>query len=126
MRRLPKRLKGDIPIEAWLNALLDFVESLILRNSDTVKIQHLNTCTIAHASPPSAPATPEGTFRGDWDGTYSTSYDAQDIVKISNGQEAGTYIAIEPIPADDSTRGPWTGNGWVLIGRVNDQSNWGG
>lgn len=74
--------------------------------------------------PPTKRAPRTGTFRGEWDATFETAYSPQDMVKISSGLEAGLYIAVESIPAADTTKEPWGNNGWVLIARLNDQSSW--
>lgn len=68
----------------------------------------------------------EGKFKGEWVNTLDVSYKAQDIVKISTGPNAGTYVALQNIPGGSANQNdlPWYGVNWTLIGRVVDQSNW--
>lgn len=109
-------------LREWLNSLRDDLESVWPRPSHNIRVNQTSRGTSYVGVPKTEDA--EGTFRGEWDASFGTAYDAQDMVKVSNGQEAGTYVAIENIRAGDVTKAPWTGDGWVLIARVNDQSSW--
>jgi hypothetical protein len=106
----------------WLNELWDHVATLQPMSSYNVRVRR--TTRGFSMEGVSKSEEPEGQHRGEWDASFGTSYATMDQVKISNGQEAGNYLATEAIAANDSTKAPWTGNGWILIGRINDQSNW--
>jgi hypothetical protein len=122
---LPKRLhrlKRLPKLGQWLNELWDHVATLTPMASHNVRVNR----TTRGFSLVGVPKTEEveGKFRGEWDASFGTGYSPQDIVKISSGLEAGTYVAVESIAAGDQTREPWGNNGWVLIARLNDQSSW--
>ena len=81
-------------------------------------------------NPPVDEQDTPGKFKGEY---IPQAYSSGDEAKVSNGPEAGTYVAIEDIPAPppppaiipgDWPYYPWSGKSWVLKGRVNDQSSW--
>jgi hypothetical protein len=128
MRRLPDKIASSDPFAVAFNQLIDCIEERTPKNSNTVKVQRLGTGFAMHAAPASTPTETPGNFKGEWTGQ---AYSAGDEVKISNGIEAGTYIAINDTPAPPPggipanwPYLPWAGSSWVLKGRVNDQSSW--
>lgn len=127
MTPLPNKLNSVDPFAVAFNRLLQCIEERTPLDSDTVKVWR-GQVGFTMVSAPAGTHGEAPTFRGEW--LASNSYEAGDEVKISNGIEAGTYVAMTVIPAapspipTDWEYYPWSGDSWVLKGRVNDQSSW--
>lgn len=67
-------------------------------------------------------------YRGEH--SWATSYAIDDIVRISAGPDAGTYICVAAVtapggqPATSDDIWPYNGVKWHLLGRLSDQSHW--
>jgi hypothetical protein len=121
MTRLPDKINSSDPFAVAFNQLLD------CEHDRTLKVVQLQQSCVLHAQAPETPDSAPGNFKGEWS---PRAFAAGDTAKISNGIEAGTYVAMASIPAaPDPIPGnwpyyPWAGTNWSLVGRVNDQSSW--
>jgi len=122
-------LKRFKKLGEWLNQLWDHVYSITPVASHNVRVNRTTRGTSYTGVAKGEEVSP-GNFRGEW---IPQAYTAGDMAKVSNGPEAGTYVAINNTPAPppppaiipgDWPYYPWAGSSWVLIGRVNDQSSW--
>lgn len=128
MTPLPEKINSSDPFAAKWNQLLKCIEERTPKNSGTVKVKQGQQGFTLASAPAGAPGDAPTNFRGEW--RADADYAAGESAKISNGIEAGHYTAVTDIPAapspipTDWEYYPWSGDSWVLTGRVNDQSSW--
>jgi hypothetical protein len=120
----PKPIQSHSRTGAYLDRIVRGVRRNRLNSSSTVLVHESGKNATLHVRLP--PGGGRG-FRGEW---TPRAFKAGDSVKISNGLEAGFYIATKNVPAAPSVipadweHYPWLGQSWSLCGRVNDQSSW--
>lgn len=125
MTSLPRKLNSSDPFAVAFNRLLQCIEERTPKSSNTVKVRQRQMGFTMDAQPPATAGVP-GKFRGEYSGLED--YAAGESVKISNGVEAGHYLAVQAVPGvgptEEQPHVPWAGGRWVLLGRMNDQSSW--
>ena len=123
MRNPPGRFNDNSPLGNWLDALREcLVQARILESSD-IYPSITEDGTMLNLRKGGAGGSGGGSFKGEYNSTVS--YAAQDIVKVSTGAGAGTYVAVQAVTQSTTVHVyPWLGDKWTLIGKFMDQSNW--
>lgn len=109
-----------------INELIDFAISLRPMGSLNTFTSHTGLGVRRQGAAEEIEGPQRVQFRGEF--AKGFAYSNGDLVRVSAGPEAATYIAIKDVPANpnnDPTYLPWTGFGyWVLLARLTDQSQW--
>jgi len=109
-----------------LNVMIDRLNALIPRGGVGVKVKDTGAGLTIETQLIEESTNQRVQFRGEF--AKGFAYSNGDLVRVSAGPEAGTYIAIKDVPANpnnDPQYLPWTGTGyWVLLARLTDQSQW--
>lgn len=111
-------LRGMKALGKWLNQLLAYVRSLAPMPSHNVRVVHTAIGT-SYVAVPQATAAPSAGmhFEGEW---VNSAYTVGAVVVIRAGISAGTYVAVQAVPAGTpAPTDPATGTYWVSLARGN-------
>lgn len=112
---------GDSVFSAWLGRFRRFVLScrLISGAGYRVKYHERGTELIIPAVRGGGEGGGGMNWRGEW--SLTGNYSLHDVVRVSAGLNAGTYIAVVDAPGHDN---PWEGENWALLGKITNDSTW--
>ena len=106
--KLPNKLSANTPESVLINQLIDYLKSLTPARSNTAQISHTPFGVIHRASSPSSSSSTGLNWQGEYDPTIT--YNIGDVVIISMGANAGTYVCNTSCLGQS----PWLGGGYWI------------